>query len=168
MNTIQIEQTLASVPYFKGVYPCDQLPSKFTLPAIFIFNHDPGYLSGTHWSTIAISDNGLADYMDSYGLPPLQQEIKYFLRLHSKHQRYNKKRLQSMTSNVCGHYACIFALYRAVDLSMKDFTDEFSSNDFCHNDQIVMQLFEKYFGTCPTCKDEGDYQSCVSEMKRNK
>jgi hypothetical protein len=42
---------------------------------------------------------------------PLVPAIPEFLRRNCTVWHYNKRRLQGPTSNVCGKYCCLFALY---------------------------------------------------------
>jgi hypothetical protein len=42
---------------------------------------------------------------------PLVPAIREFLRRNCTVWHYNKRKLQGLTSNVCGKYCCLFALY---------------------------------------------------------
>ena len=151
--------------HFKGVFAIDRLPLVFSLPAIFIINHDRYGMPGSHWVSISINDTGIATYFDSYGLEPIQNYLKFFLRLHSKHWNYNKTRLQGVISAVCGQYSCVFALYESMGLGMDAFIKRFSKTNFCFNDQLVIELFRHTFGTCRACDvEERRTQRCLPEL----
>lgn len=166
MNTTQIEKALASrLTHFKGVFPIDRLPSTFSLPAIFVINHDRYGEPGSHWVAISITDTGIASYFDSFGLEPIQNYLKFFLKLHSKHWTYNKERLQGVISNVCGQYSCVFALNMSFGLDMESFTKQFSNKNFCINDQLVMDMYREYFGPCQACDvEEKRTQRCLPQV----
>jgi len=52
-----------------------------------------------------------AYYFDTYGIVPFVPEIVEFVRRNSTTRDRNKRQLQSLTSDVCGKYCCLFALY---------------------------------------------------------
>lgn len=71
MDTLSIIQFIR--PYqqkniFKGVFPCDALPNRFSLPAIFVVNLSKHNECGSHWVSVYINEYGIAYYFDSYGL----------------------------------------------------------------------------------------------------
>lgn len=165
MNSRQIYQVLSrNVKHFNNVYSIDTLPSVFSLPAIFIVNFDPSHLPGSHWVAIYISDTGYGEYFDSYGMRPIKSNLVHFLRLHSKHWTYNKRRLQGVISHVCGQYCCLYALYRGSGISMETFTDQFSKNNFCFNDQLIVSLYRKYFDKCHACRKFKYNQTCIPQL----
>lgn len=163
MNTIEIKRALRNVSYFKGVFPSDRLPRKFSLPAIFIVNLDSHRLPGSHWICITISDNQLGCYFDSYGSRPTTPHIIRFLRKHTRRYTYNRQRLQSSFSQTCGHYASLFALFKAANKSTDTFVNLFSKTDLCANDRLVLSLFKRFLGKCKLCDDKTIMQSCLSE-----
>ena len=77
MDTLMIKKLLKTFPCFKGVFPCDQLPYDANLPINIIANTDPANLPGEHWICISIKKNGRGQYFDSFGLPPLKEELFY-------------------------------------------------------------------------------------------
>ena len=42
--------------------------------AIFIYNLEPHYMSGSHWVTTYVRD-GVINYFDSFGMPPFQEIV---------------------------------------------------------------------------------------------
>jgi len=125
MNTIQINRVLTKyVKYFQGVYPIDLLPSILIKPSIII-NFEKIHMPGSHWVAVSFSDSGYAEYFDSYGLPTYKLQIMAYLHRHSISWTINCRRLQRLTSKVCGHYCCLYALHRAIGLSMTSFVNTF-------------------------------------------
>ena len=113
------------VKYFEGVYPIDLLPSTLIKPSIIVINLDKHYMPGSHCVAVCFSDSGCAEYFYSYGLPPFKYEIMAYLERHSISWTFNRHRLQGLTPNVCGHYCCLYSLYKARGLSMTSFLNIF-------------------------------------------
>lgn len=143
MDTISIIDFIR--PYqnkgiFKGVYPCDKLPSKFSLPGAFVVNLSQHYESGSHWVAIYINEYGQAYYFDSFGFDIRNQYINRFLRLHSKNVIFNKRQLQHITSNKCGKFCCVFIVYVLKCAPINRFINMFSLNLFI-NDIVIESVF---------------------------
>jgi len=152
MNTIQIHKVLTKhVNYFQGVYPLDLLPSTLIKPAIIVINLDKHYMLSSHWVAVCFTDSGCAEYFDSYGLPPLKLEIMAYHQRHSISWTFNRHRLQGLTSNVCGHDCCLYALHRARGLSMTSFVNMFISARYTCKDKKAVLMFRAQFGICPDC-----------------
>jgi len=126
MNSIHIHKVLTKpVKYFQGVYPIDILPSTLIKPSIIVINLDKDYMPGSHWVAVCFPDSGCAEYFDSCGLLSFKYEIMAFLQRYSNSWKFNRHRLQGLTSNVCGHYCCLYTLHRARGLSMTSFVNIF-------------------------------------------
>jgi len=135
MNTTQIDKVLSKhIKYIQGLYPIDLLPSSLIKPPIIVFNHDKHYIPGWHCVAVSISDSGNAEYFESYGLPPYKLEIIAFLQRQSISWTFKLHRLQGLTSNVCGHYFCIYALHRPGGQTMTSFVDMFVPVRYTCND----------------------------------
>ena len=143
---MQILCALRNVPSFLGVYPSDLLPTHaITRPGTVIINADPHTRSGSHWLAIRLEPkSSSAFYFDSYGLPPLVPAIQSFLRRTSSVWEYNKTQLQGLTSTVCGHYCCLFALYSDEGLPPRQFVSLLGAR---HADERVLELFASRFGS---------------------
>lgn len=126
---------------FKGVFPCDSLPSHFSLPAIFVINLSPHTEGGSHWVAAYISDNRFAYYFDSFGLPIRNRYILSFLERHAERITHNKSQLQHIASNKCGKFCCAFALAILKNCSIPSFMSKFSKNLFV-NDIIVENMYK--------------------------
>jgi len=166
MNTIQIHKVLTNyVNYFQGVYPLDPLPSTLIKPAIIVINLDKHYMPGSLWLAVFFSDSGYAEYFDSYGLPPFKLEIKAYLQRHSISWIFNRHRLQSLTSNVCGYYCCLYARHSVRGLSMTSFVNMFIPARYTCNDKKAVRMFRAQFGLCPDCgRLEEQQQSCKTQI----
>ena len=47
--------------------------------ALFIYNLEPSYMSGSHWVTTYVKDN-VINYFDSFGMPPFQELVNHAKR----------------------------------------------------------------------------------------
>jgi hypothetical protein len=150
-RSIQINRVLTKhVKYFQGVYPIDLLASLIVKPAIIV-TLDKHYMPCSHWVAICLSHYGCADYFDLYGFPPFKLEITTFLERHSISWTSNLHKLQGLTSNICGHYCCIYALHRAKRLSMTSFVNIFSPAHYNCNDIKAVRMFCAQFWERPAC-----------------
>lgn len=128
---------------FKGVFPCDTLPTQFTLPAAFVINLSGHDSRGSHWVGLFIDCNNEAEYFDSFGFPPLQNHIQYFIHSYSKTLTFNSKQFQHIVSNKCGKYVILFILCKMYGKNVDEVFEKFSSN-LAVNEIVIENLF-KYF-----------------------
>jgi hypothetical protein len=119
MNSLEIKKAFKNYNCFIGVFPRDLLPKeKITKrPIALIVNTDPSYLPGQHWIALFINTDNVAEYFDSYGLPPLNKEIFQFLnKLNVEKLVYQTKQLQGLRSSTCGHYCVTFIKLRCQEI----------------------------------------------------
>lgn len=143
MDTFSINRTIKSYQkrnIFKGVFPCDSLPSHFSLPAIFIINLSPHTEAGSHWVAAFISVNRFAYYFDSFGLPIKNSYILRFLKRHAKRITHNKNQLQHIASNKCGRFCCAFAVSILKNCSISSFMSKFCKNLYV-NDIVIENMY---------------------------
>ena len=132
MNTLQLKRALERNTFtkkiFGGVFAADELPKVITSPCGFVANTDPSTEPGTNWVAFYFPSREKGEFFDSYGYPPEHYGFESY-----KIETWNKYKLQSSWSNVCGQY-CIFYLYhksRGYSMSkiVNLFTDDTSIND---------------------------------------
>jgi hypothetical protein len=146
MDTIQIICTLRNVKSFLGVFASDFIPHSVTRAGCLIVNTDPHTEKGTHWLAIQIQPKSYSSFFfDSYGISPMITTIQSFLKRNSVICEYNKVPLQSLTSDVCGKYCCLFALYMDRGYTPKQFINLFGHNDTA--DRQVDSMFTSEFGS---------------------
>lgn len=131
MDTISIREFIK--PYqsrniFKGVFPCDSIPNRFSLPAAFVINLSAHDEPGTHWVAIYISKNGNAFYFDSFGMKPSNFHINAFLKMNGKKVMFNKRQLQHISSNKCGQFCCVFVVTVLKECTIDNFISRFGLN----------------------------------------
>ena len=159
---MQIMCTLKNVASFLGVYSSDLIPHSISRAGCLIINTDPHTEKGTHWLAIYLQPKSYsAFYFDSYGLPPYLPPVCNFLRRNSLLWDYNNVQLQGLTSTVCGHYCCLFALYMDKGYTPLEFVSIFDSKNA---DTKIKEMFNLEFG--PLRKDVCGGQRCLELYKR--
>ena len=138
-TSAQLFNKLKFLKTFLGVFPLDRLPEIKSIPASLIINTDPHNEPGEHWVAVYISDIGV--YFDSYGFPPLNEEIKSFLDTNTTEWTYNTVMIQGYNSYTCGQHCVLFVLLMSIGYSLMDIIHLFTNN-FKTNDKIVQKIFE--------------------------
>ena len=99
----------------KNVLSRDQtVPHNHKL-ALFIYNLEPHYMSGSHWVTTYVSD-GTINYFDSFGMPPFQELVN-----HAKEKNLNllhqNRQIQNLYTTTCGYFCLYFLneMHKGVD-----------------------------------------------------
>jgi len=151
MNTRQISAVLRADPStklsFQGVFPSNMLPDETKrYPAAFVANVDPSKQPGSHWCAFYFTRDKRGEFFDSYGQEPQEytQAFQDFLNRNSIVWTYNHRCLQSLDSNVCGHYCLYYLLNRCRDINMKKVVDRFTLNKKL-NDTFVFHFIVKHF-----------------------
>ena len=142
MDTLQINNLLAKVPGYVGCFACNQIPHVSARPALFVVNTDPAELRGQHWVAIALLREGAGEYFDSFGLPPLQQEIAKYMAEQCAVWRYSPRVLQHPFAITCGLYACAFVRTRAAGQSYLSFLAHFG-RDLDSNEKTIICLTQR-------------------------
>jgi len=124
----QIEQRLAGVKNFIGVFSADTLPDPSTVPydSCLVSNYSDEARPGTHWVAILHLNNPRRkpEFFDSFGFGP--DDNNSILKTHAQFQDYlqdasrkaghnsqfleNRLNLQCSDSDVCGEYCCFAIL----------------------------------------------------------
>jgi len=112
MDTVQILCTQRNVNSFLYIYASDPLPFSITETCTVIVNADPHTERGSHWLAVHLRPRSSnAYYFDSYGNITFVRGILAFTKPNCTTWERNKIQLESLTSDVCGKYCCLFALY---------------------------------------------------------
>lgn len=95
---------------------------------------------GKHFVTV-VSHEKYVLYLDPFGIPCMQPQVRQFLRgLHSK-IFYNKTQIQQLKSKHCGLYAVLFALY--YDVPARSTRLKFDENASEKNDKLCTVYLHK-------------------------
>ena len=145
MNTDEIVRLLQSYKstrqIVRGVFACNRLPPDIICPSGYVCNTDPDFRPGEHWVAIYINHQGVGEYFDSFGLPPMQQDFIDFLNYNCSAWSYNKRTVQHLTSSACGLFCVYFLLMRCNGVSMTDLLGVFSDDLLC-NDMLVTRFLQ--------------------------
>jgi len=115
INSTQLLCALEDVKLFLGVVPLDLLPQSIarSKDGTVIINTDPHTEYGSHWLAIHFRPQVFECLLLWFvGLLPLVPDIRTFIRRNSTVWDYNRRKLHSLTSNVCCKYYCLFAFYK--------------------------------------------------------
>lgn len=143
MYSNEIEDVMANVPNFLGVFSRNTLPKpRLSKSFSLIANTDKETEFGTHWVAFFVDERGRGNYFDSYGLKPYYDEFTDYLNEHCVDgYSWNKKKLQCNLCVTCGQYCCCYIILRQAGYTNAQFLEFFSDNEVA-NDLIVKKLFE--------------------------
>ena len=149
MNTAQIthslEQDRVTSKKFCGVFPSDKLPQTIDrYPCGFVANTDPSSGPGTHWVAFYSPSEEKGEFFDSYGHAPEYYRRSFGDFLKSRAWDFNRRKLKSVWSDVCGQYCIFYLSHRARGQSMSDIVHLFN-NDTILNDTKVSQFVKRHF-----------------------
>ena len=108
----------------KNVLSRDQtVPHNHKL-ALFIYNLEPHYMSGSHWVTTYVRDDTI-NYFDSFGMPPFQELVN-----HAKEKNLNllhqNQQIQNLYTTTCGYFCLYFLNEMHKGISYFDLLQVFS------------------------------------------
>ena len=141
MNKNEITQSIRGLSANStGVYAADHIPSRLNHPSAIVANLDTSDKPGSHWVAFYIDDHARGTFFDSYGLPPSSQHNIERLRRNCKWFKWNKKKLQSFDSKVCGEYCVMFLHCMCSGFTLRKFCNIFT-RDTRSNDKIVAKFY---------------------------
>lgn len=136
---------LSTSDKFRGVFPCDLIPSGIAVRSRFIFivnlapKRVPNAPSQGHFVTIC-GDPSEIYYVDSYGLPCAEKRVQNFLSLCNRPIKFNVKAIQDLNSAFCALYAILFVLYFDKE---PDFPLKFDKKRLRGNDSLCKNYIER-------------------------
>lgn len=149
MDSLDLTKCLKKIArnkYTYGVFPCDKLPNNLRKPALIVANTHPSFKPGEHWVAFYFDEQGQAEYFDSYGMRPTNKYFKKFLNRNCVKYGFNRQRIQSDFTSVCGNYCCIFLYNKAKGISLTKMLNQFDKQNYVKNDAKAKDIFKKYFG----------------------
>ena len=83
--------------------------------AIFIYNLEPSYMSGSHWIATYVKDN-VINYFDSFGMYPFQEIVDHAKKKNLTLLHQNQQ-IQNLYSSTCGYFCLYFLneMHKGVD-----------------------------------------------------
>ena len=106
--------------------------------ALFIYNLEPSYMSGSHWIATYVKDN-VINYFDSFGMAPFQEMVDHAKKKNLTLLHQNQQ-IQNLYTSTCGFFCLYFLneMHKGVDYF--DLLQVFSF-DTMKNEKFI----EKYF-----------------------
>ena len=163
MNTIQINKSFLKNKKFKGVFPCDCLPSAdFILPYALVVNTDPSSKPGTHWVALYVDKDNHAEFFDSFGRPLLNRFIVDFVDDNCSSACWSTSCIQSEFSIKCGQFALGFIKARLQGVSAADFISLFTTehDDLLDNDRVIEKFNQRCKAYTRTVSTKNNKHRC--------
>lgn len=166
MNSLQVQRALRHIQgQTIGVFPADKIPLVWEKPCALVANVDESTKPGSHWIAIYVDSSGNGVFFDSYGLPPAVSHHIDRIRRNCRFYEWNIQQLQSIDSDVCGHFCIDFLFYMSCGYTLPMFTTLFSSYDTVRNDKLAVSLYNnitkhRKFHTSNKIKCDLCNQSC--------
>jgi hypothetical protein len=149
MDNTQLRLLLETHPITKRYFVCVAARNHLKLfkprkNGLYIVNLSESHQQGTHWILISFLREPL--YFCSSGSPPIHPEFyEFFSKAGCQKFYYNKEKLQSVGSNVCGAWVCVFSVLLASGFSLEDIRRKYFLQDTKFNDRKIVVLFRKFF-----------------------
>ncbi len=147
MDSTDLSRCLRSDPtcnsLFAGVYAADELPRTMVGESLLLVNTDISSGFGIHWTAMYVSSQGTAEFFDSTGHPPEHycDGFRQFLINNGPNYKFQKRRLQSVGSRLCGQYCLFYALRRCQGWTLDRVVDYFDGQTPQQNDEVIAKMF---------------------------
>lgn len=175
MNSDELTCFLSNNKYtrriFEKVVAADQLPlhpveiKNRNEKKAYVINEDDSSKPGKHWIAIIIS-NTTVDIFNSSGESYKRNKyFKNFVNINSRNRKIIEvqKQLQSIYSDLCGEFTCLYLLARSRNIMPRTFYKYFSyTNDLIENDFTVYDLFNKCFLNSNVVKSSHTKNQCCT------
>ena len=139
MDTLQIERNDSCAKRFLRVFILKISYLLWSILGVMLLT--PSTAPGGHWVAMLFNNPRSAEFFDSYGLHPIVYGLTDFLDSHSSSWTYNSKTLQSLISEVCGHYTVYYILFHSRGCSLSEILTHFSDN-VSLNDKTVERFIQ--------------------------
>lgn len=151
MDTLEIESILKRRlrGVFSGVYAEDELPPIVLRPLAMVINTDPSSLPGRHWTAVYIDNSGYGQFFDTRGLPPDRPVRSYLNKKAPRGYVYNRRRIQSSISTICGMYCVewLITRHRNPRISFENLLNKlYPFEDSWLNDVETYRRFQELYG----------------------
>jgi hypothetical protein len=172
MNSYELTSVISGTESLKkhclGVFPADVLPSRLAPGKSIILNTDRIGGEGKHWVCFfRCPINKTVDFFDSFGRPCqyYHKEWLSFVQKNGGLGQYNDKTIQSVQSVVCGLHCLSFLLFRANDVTLKDYVNRVFTKCTILNDIIVEAFVEDRIGSDLIEGEPAYIQTCQCKTK---
>ena len=107
--------------------------------ALFIYNLEPAYMSGSHWVATYVKDN-VINYFDSFGMPPFQEMVNHAKKKNLTLLHQNNQ-IQNIQTTTCGYFCLYFLNEMNKGNSYYDLLQVFDINDTMKNESFIEHYF---------------------------
>ena len=107
--------------------------------ALFIYNLEPAYMSGSHWVATYVKDN-VINYFDSFGMPPFQEMVNHAKKKNLTLLHQNNQ-IQNIQTTTCGYFCLYFLNEMNKGNSYYDLLQVFNINDTIKNERFIEHYF---------------------------
>ena len=107
--------------------------------ALFIYNLEPAYMSGSHWVATYVKDN-VINYFDSFGMPPFQEMVNHAKKKNLTLLHQNNQ-IQNIQTTTCGYLCLYFLNEMNKGNSYYDLLQVFDINDTMKNESFIEHYF---------------------------
>ena len=108
--------------------------------ALFIYNLEPSYMSGSHWVATYVKDK-VINYFDSFGLPPFQEIVNH-ARKKNLTLLHQNNQIQNLLTTTCGYFCLYFLNEMNKGKSYFDLLEVFDIYDTTKNEKFLEQYFK--------------------------
>ena len=108
--------------------------------ALFIYNLEPSYMSGSHWVSTYVKDK-VVNYFDSFGLPPFQEIVNHAKRKNMTLLHQSDK-IQNINTTTCGYFCLYFLNEMNKCKTYFDLLKVFDINDTMKNEKFIERYFK--------------------------
>jgi hypothetical protein len=119
----------------------DRVPKCSKFPCSMVINLDKSTEEGSHWVCVYARNRSNVYFFDSLGQPPNEEILQKF-QCNFKHVIYSNKTIQSLFSNVCGHFCIVFIYYMSLGIEFNKLIRYLYS---LKNPDLYVKMFVKQF-----------------------
>lgn len=137
-------EILRKFPSFAGIFPPDRLSPVTKYPAGYLLTTKPYGSSGNHAVAAYFESRHYCEFFDPGGFPPIEEEIKEWLKENAAIIRYSSSPVQSSGghryTDACGPMCIVFLALKDEGYSLEQVISFFSRKDQACNDKIAWAL----------------------------
>ena len=108
--------------------------------ALFIYNLEPAYMTGSHWVATYVKDN-VINYFDSFGLPPFQEMVNHARKKNLTLPHQNNQ-LQNLLTTTCGYFCLHFLNEMNKVKPYTDLLKVFNIHNTMKNERFIARYFK--------------------------
>ena len=108
--------------------------------ALFIYNLEPSYMSGSHWVATYVK-NGIINYFDCFGMPPFQEIVDHAKRKNMTLLHQNNQ-IQNINTTTCGYFCLYFLNEMSKGRSYYDSMKVFNIHNTMKNEKYIENYFK--------------------------